>query len=466
MTPSTSFDKKFARNDFRAIKWGIFSALLLGVFFLFAGSVEAFVYDDFDSYSTGDLTTQSDWYPFGISEAQVSDVISQSGDKSIVGDAGESSSYVLFDFTTTTATSTEGALMIWGYVEYNAGKHCEFFHYDIRPFDSINQFRFKNVDDAGTCKLYYSTNAGGGGASTYVEYGEVIYDEWFSLVIQWELVSGDIKGRYRRNSESWTDWTFGEYNHLYQFVDVVFLGLTYEADSDRYFDTLSSFEECDDDHCELCETYSTCIDASCSWYYSIFLQEYYCVDYFESDEEYCGSFFECQYCSTQELCEAELNCEWKDIGFGDRCYMIEPLYPPTTTAWEIPDLDDCETTTSTTAFWLCSIKNFIAGIFMPSQSKINDLYQTIGAFKEKFPFNYASEMSEFFSDISASTTEEKAIPITILGQESAIDFQFWNSTTSIGGVEETFKNVLIDFSSMIIFLGWFVWLISLIRRFF
>ncbi|GAI38124.1 unnamed protein product, partial [marine sediment metagenome] len=64
-----------------------------------------------------------------------------------------------------------------------------------------------------------------------------------------------------------------------------------------------------------------------------------------------------------------------------------------------------------------------------------------------------------------SLDEEKGIPVKILGQEGNVDFSFWDKTTTIGGLSETFKNVLKDFTTFIIFLGWFAWLISAIRRF-
>lgn len=216
--------------------------------------------------------------------------------------------------------------------------------------------------------------------------------------------------------------------------------------------------------CSLYETYETCIGAGCVWYYSEWLHHSYCVEPPEEPEpEECGSFFKCQYCVSEATCEAEL-CEWKDIGFGDRCYMLEPVIPPPQGEWEAPELENCEGL-GTIETWLCEIKNFIAGIFMPTKEKVNEFYATIGAFKEKFPFNYARSLSDFFSAIKTGFATEKDIPIKILNASSTVSFAFWNASATIGGQSEYLKNIVKDFSTLIILLAFLVWLIGFIKRF-
>lgn len=217
--------------------------------------------------------------------------------------------------------------------------------------------------------------------------------------------------------------------------------------------------------CKYCETYDTCIEAGCSWYYSTWLQQYFCVEPFEPEPEECGSFFKCQYCTTQTTCELQLNCEWIDRGLGFKCYMKEPTIPPPQVSWEVPELEDCDELTGIER-WLCKIKNFIAGIFMPTQTKIDELYNTLGAFQQKFPFNYILALQTFFNSVRVSLDTQKSIPIKILGQEADVSFAFWDKTTTIGGVSETFKNILFDFTTILVFLCWFVWLIHFVRRFF
>jgi len=232
------------------------------------------------------------------------------------------------------------------------------------------------------------------------------------------------------------------------------------------FDRFKSEDICALGSCSACMTYETCIEAGCFWYYSVYLQQWYCVEPFEPEPEECGAFWKCQYCLTQETCELQFNCEWieKFKGQGEKCYQIEPEIPPEQVGWEVPELEDCEELSGVEK-WLCEIKNFIAGIFMPSQEALDNLYQTIMNFKARFPFNYIGALTSFFTDLKNSLAEEKDIPITILGQEGEVGFDFWEQETEIGGVGETFSNILIDFTSIIIFLGWFLWLISFIQRF-
>lgn len=222
--------------------------------------------------------------------------------------------------------------------------------------------------------------------------------------------------------------------------------------------------------CSYCENRETCSEAGCIWfddplYYVLWGLPGLCVEPYEEDEEVCGSFLKCRFCETQETCEAELNCEWADKGEGPKCYIYAFTMPPTQVDWEAPDLENCGPLSGVEK-WLCEIKNFIAGIFMPTQIKIDELFNTIQNFKIKFPFNYVMAMNDFFIDIRDSLDEEKGIPITILEQESSVDFSFWEKTTTIGGESETLGNVIKDFTSMIILIGWFVWLISFIKRFF
>ncbi|GAH91389.1 unnamed protein product [marine sediment metagenome] len=236
------------------------------------------------------------------------------------------------------------------------------------------------------------------------------------------------------------------------------------------FDYFIVPEVCELGTCKYCQSYETCMEAGCFWdydpsYYALFGTSGFCIEPYTPEEEQCGSFYKCQFCMTQETCEAELNCEWLDRGFGEKCYMKTPEMPPEQVEWEVPDLEDCSELTGV-EMWLCEIKNFVAGIFMPTQTALDKLHRTLGNFNQKFPFNYIGALNIFFADVKNSLDEEKEIPITILGEESNVSFVFWSEVATIGGVAESLKNIVIDFTSVIIFLAWFVWLISVIKRFF
>jgi hypothetical protein len=221
--------------------------------------------------------------------------------------------------------------------------------------------------------------------------------------------------------------------------------------------------------CANYENYTNCVNAGCDWYYSEWMETsgLYpyegCVDHITPEPEECGSFFKCVFCETQETCSANF-CEWKDIGFGNKCYMYEPITPPLQGGWEVPALEDCEVLSGVEK-WLCNIKNFIAGIFMPTQAKINEFYMTMGTFKDKFPFNYARALNGFFADIKEGFDTEKNIPVKILGQTGNVNFAFWGASSTIGGVPENLGNIVKDVSTVIILLAFLVWLISFIKRF-
>lgn len=325
--------------------------------------------------------------------------------------------------------------------------------------------------------------------NNYCNVVNPVFSLWYNDSGEWILYKDDIAGGFyyeinlwwnadtdkfkiKFSSDSASDWfnaiafnSLDTINISYMPSQETSYPFTFYSLANFFFDDITELIACDSENCELCETYWTCSNANCYWYYSIFLKEFYCVDLYEPSEEECGSFYKCQYCLTQEPCWAEINCEWANRGYGEKCYMIEPTIPPLQEEWVMPELEDCEVLSGTEK-WLCEIKNFIAGAFLPSQEKLNSLNQTFGAFKDKFPFNYSQSLMRFFSEIQESFDDPKSIPIKILGQESNVSFEFWNEITTIGGQEETLKNVVFDFTTFVIIIAWGFWLISLIKRLF
>jgi hypothetical protein len=292
---------------------------------------------------------------------------------------------------------------------------------------------------------------------------EPIPDAWYRFWCEWDLSStnpDDRKIRCKVNNRLFTDW-LEPYDKTGTNIQKFIQDLYVENDG---IDEIGEKPSCNLENCGLCETYETCIGAGCYWYYEIYLQKWYCVPPYEAPEE-CGAFYKCQYCLTKETCETQLNCEWVDRGLGEKCYMREPKIPPEQVEWRVPELEVCDELSGVEK-WLCEIKNFIAGIFKPSQDKIDKLYQTIANFKEKFPFNYLGALQVFFDDIRKSLDTPKDIPIKILGIENKVDFSFWEKETKIGGMTEKLKNVLFDFSTILILIVFLVWLISFIRRIF
>jgi len=420
----------------------VLGALILGVLVLIVPFFVSAWYDDLE-YDLGELVGQGDWVHYGNdSEYWIvqSDVV-YSGEKAI-NYQSESSGVVEKEFG---ETISDGVFSFYG--RYS-GELCR---------DEIQLWEDEGIITAieiscNSKKInYYS-----GGWITIKE--NISADTWYRIESEWR--DSDKKWRFRVDDEDWTDWVVA--GSFTTGINSVHL---YGAKSYIYLDAFQVSMPCKVGFCKYCEIYDTCVEADCSWYYSIYLQKYYCVEPFTPDLEDCGPFYKCQYCLTQEPCELELNCEWVDRGFGEKCYMIEPEIPVEQVGWEVPELEDCGELSGVEK-WLCEIKNFIAGIFMPSQEALDKLYNTIGNFKNRFPFNYIGALNSFFDDIKDSLDEEKEIPVKILGQEGDVDFSFWDKTTTIGGVGETFKNILFDFTTLIVFFGWLVWLISFIKRFF
>ncbi len=399
--------------------------------------------DDFEGYNIGNLSGQGGW---ATSSPYTSWLVSTTTTE--VGVQAIGCPYGYCGNTKTGTPVENGKWVFWTYVS-------ETFGYGFWIKEATSDICRVDVDSGGTIR--------------YIDYSgwndtgwPVVYDDYRPLEIWWNATTDQCKIAYNFNITDWYDSadTFSNIDRLDIFA-------TELPNGNRFIDNISDTLDlpCDNEHCGYCEEYTSCISADCSWDYSIYLQDYYCSDIPEPDPDECGAFYKCQYCGDQTICGEQFNCQWTDKGFGDQCYMAEPTIPPDQVDWEIPDLDDCSSLPALDTI-VCEIKNLITGIFMPSTTTTEALYQTVGAFKEKFPFNYIASLDTFFSDIAEDLEATTTIPIEILGATSTVSFVFWEATTTIGGAEETLENVLMDFTTFIVLLGWFAWFISLIKRFF
>lgn len=225
---------------------------------------------------------------------------------------------------------------------------------------------------------------------------------------------------------------------------------------------------CSSESCGSCTTSENCLSAGCIYEYNEGFARWECHQEYVPIYLYCVDGFSdnCYACHTQETCEALLPeglCEWVDKGYGEDCYPTEEAPPEA--VWEEPELENCEELSGVEK-WLCEIKNWLAGLFMPTQEKINDLNLTIKLFKTKFPFNYANSLTAFFTTIKTGLDTNRDIPIKIFGQEGNVDFDILNAEGSIGGQPETLKNIFYDITTALVIFGFLLWLISFIRRIF
>lgn len=221
---------------------------------------------------------------------------------------------------------------------------------------------------------------------------------------------------------------------------------------------------CSSDNCSACTNSENCQSAGCIYEYNEGFARWEC------HEEYIAYVYGCGLgqcgCLDQETCETAEpigTCEWVDRGYGEGCYEVEEAPPEA--EWEAPELESCEGL-GTVETWLCEIRNFFTGLFMPTQEKVDNLKKTLDNFKAKFPFNYIGAVNSFFTTLKTSLDTEKSIPVKVLGVESNVNFSFWDQTTTIGGTSETFKNILFDFTTAIIIIAFLFWIISFIKRIF
>lgn len=444
---TTLFKEKCVKMPILLIFLGIVG--LLYPFFILASTIFE---DNFENYEYGTLSGQYSWY---------------GGNADVVSDETKTGTHAVYFGTYVSPVGKIGN-------EINEGLQTVWLFLDTTPAvdgtidweNSVSWQFYLKWDDcsADDCKFYYYNSELE--TPAWIEFATIDTGIWHSIQVKWYIVGSQFLWSFNLDFNGWLD-ELETQTQAVKTVDRIHIGA--QDYGNYWIDNISEFLPCELGTCSACSDYNTCMEAGCSWEWFIYEESglfgYGCAEPITMGEEICGDFIKCQYCDSEVSCNAGIGCEWKNYGYGNKCYMLVPIVPPEQAGWEAPELEDCGALSGVEK-WLCEIKNFIAGIFMPSKEKLDILQQTLNNFKFKFPFNYLNALQGFFSDIKTSLSEEKAIPIKILGNEATVDMSFWDFTTIIGGESETFKNVLKDFTSIIILFCWFVWLISFIKRFF
>ena len=296
------------------------------------------------------------------------------------------------------------------------------------------------------------------GGWTAIETGTLLNDTWNLLTCEW--TSSEVRCKSGTNEySSWYDF-YEEYDPA---------GMEWYSLNGEYFDNVSfGAPSCGIDNCSLCETSEECIGAGCIYEYNTGFARWECHQEWIPYVPGCGTGFQesCYGCYTQETCEDAIPtgvCEWVDRGYGIGCYPTEEVPPEA--VWEEPKLENCSELSGVEK-WLCEIKNWLAGLFMPTQEKVNELNLTIKNFKAKFPFNYANSLSAFFTTIKTGLETDKDIPVELFGHSGDVNFDFLNATSTIGGTSETMKNILFDCTTALIIFAFVLWIISFIKRIF
>lgn len=412
----------------------------------------AFFSEDFEDFNYGVLNGQGGWAD-GNNEFYITDGYVNSGTHGVtIFSGGWGRATAIYS-----ASSTDGTNII--YFQFSSTTDGDLFK--ISEQGIWPQWNFKLSKTGGVYDAWIQDALG----SYSINIGsDLSPSTWYEYSLDFSCT--DSRWRGKIDDGAYSDWIVTDCHDL-GATERLEISILRPSIQMAFDDIGIAPPVCGLGNCTFCEIYDTCVDAGCFWYHAdwTLTPNEWCVEPpAEPSPEECGPFYKCQYCD-QTGCEAQTGfCDWKDIGFGDKCYMTEPEIPPEQGNWEAPELDECGEL-SGVELWLCNIKNFIAGIFMPTEAKVNEFYSTMGNFKERFPFNYSRALATFFGDIQTSFDTEKAVPVKILGESGNVSFQFWSASTTIGGTSETFANVVKDVSTFIIFLVLAVWIISLIKRF-
>ena len=166
----------------------------------------------------------------------------------------------------------------------------------------------------------------------------------------------------------------------------------------------------------------------------------------------------CIYCDLNSCQDYDFFCSWN---YDET--QCQPLI------LGIPDIalpiEDCEGLGVTDRI-LCEIKNFFYRLFVPSPEKITELRATLDTIKTKFPYNYILEMKDFFVYLKDNIDDEQEISFSILGQAGVVNFDFFNTTTTIAGISQSFLSIFKKAFSVIIFLVFGIWCFSFLKRVF
>lgn len=115
---------------------------------------------------------------------------------------------------------------------------------------------------------------------------------------------------------------------------------------------------------------------------------------------------------------------------------------------------------------VCEIKNTMAGAFLPSQDKINDLKNDLNIIQQKFPFNYLNEASTFFTDLKAGTEATSTISFKLLDKPGVVNFSIWEKSVNLAGSTQTFADILKGLFSGFVLFAFIVWAIGFGKRIF
>lgn len=401
--------KKPALSPIRTIKYSALwvVALLLGLFVV-GGAVEASTFFDetFETCNFGILAGCGYWKDrTGSYDFMVTSTEAQSGTKSITPNTGHPGvSHANIKDGTGIATTNSGIISFWFYTEtYNTGG---IFFGLKKGYQASGYDNWTPlIFSQATPDIYI------GGISTSTE--RIAYDypleTWNKVTIEYDYFSH--KARAKFNEGIWSNYVI--LPETMNYADNI---LSEIAGKDNFY-----------------------LDSIRAEALSL---------------PTCGFEGYCSYCNASSTCQTH-NCFWNEA--QNFCYS--------TPAPELPALEECGGYGLTDRL-TCEIKNFFYGLFVPSPTKILELKDTLELIKIKFPYNYALEIKDFFSYLKDNINENQAINFSVLGKAGVVSLGFWNSTTTLAGVSQSFLDIFKMFFRVIIILIFGLWCFSFVKRIF
>lgn len=283
--------KKLSYKPIRAIKTPL-KFLLLGVF-VFLGLLftnEAVLgatmfEDNFDSYEIGhQLNEYNGW--------------ENSTDNWIITDEYCYSGKCIFTTTSTQFARRKGtelatgSFSFWFYFENEpTSAHQVYFYDDLTPSAPA---QLTNLRFEGNEIKYYATGL------TYPKIFEFTTSTWHSIIADFDVSGATSTIRFNFDGD-WTNWL----DPAYDRAEIDRVDFFKSGGVEKWkIDEIAEFGKI----CQFYQTYLTCQNAGCCWYYSTWFYEYFCV---ECPIGECGSGpYECQNCLTEENCEAQDLCYW------------------------------------------------------------------------------------------------------------------------------------------------------------
>lgn len=488
--------KLILKHKFYALK-SILIGFLVSVgmlipFFIKATSNYLFV-DTFEDYNLSTLNGQYDWVEIN-NHFVVINTFSHSGTHSIYNEARGGTLDEAIKYGTSTA---DGIMVFWFYLGSNIGTYKR-SNFILEKSDTGDALGIRVIDDDNNNKLQYTDNNW-----TYFDYAtNVSKNTWHKITIEWEFAPWHYK--MKMDDGDFTSW-MGLYSVMSPIQGLRFATVGYETWYDDIETTTSQdiiFTPIYPINCQvnidpdlifglegIVEIGTRDLNKYTSWsahFTNIETGEIITkTENFEVPMDKDNNYFYYYWGTYNELTSGCWEVFYDLTGYNpntmegfvlfNRCQEIDKktIIGNTACTYELPKITECPTPEYENCDelglpekWICKFMNMAKEILFPTCPKITELKNQLNSFKEKFPFNYLKAIQIFFNDLKTASSEEKGIPIKILGHETYVDFSIWDKIGSVGGLSEKISDLIKDASRLSIVIGFFGWLIYFIRNFF